>query len=65
MSQDQQGEKKKDEKVQKIIAGGAEIAGAAIGGALGFLAAGPAGAAAGGAGGALAALAKETWAGSC
>ena len=40
--------------IQKLIGAGAEIAGAAIGGALGFLAAGPAGAAAGSAAGALA-----------
>jgi hypothetical protein len=40
--------------LRKLIGAGAEIAGAAIGGALGFLAAGPAGAAAGGAAGAVA-----------
>jgi hypothetical protein len=41
--------------IRRLIDAGAEIAGGAIGGALGFLAAGPAGAAAGGAGGAAAA----------
>jgi len=47
-------------KVRAIIGAGADIAGAAIGGALGFLAAGPAGAAAGGAGGAAAAHALRS-----
>lgn len=41
--------------IRRLIDAGAEIAGGALGGALGFLAAGPAGAAAGGAGGAAAA----------
>lgn len=40
--------------IRKLIGAGAEIAGAAVGGALGFLAAGPEGAAAGGAAGAVA-----------
>ncbi len=40
--------------MQKLLGAGAEIAGTAIGGALGFFAAGPAGAAAGGAAGAVA-----------
>ena len=48
---------KQPDKVNRLIQGGAEIAGGAIGGALGFLAAGPAGAAALGAGGAGAAMA--------
>ena len=42
-------------RLRSLITGGAELAGGAIGGALGFLAAGPAGAAALGAGGSLAA----------
>jgi hypothetical protein len=42
--------------IRKLIDAGAEIAGGAVGGALGFLAAGPAGAAALGAGGAMAAV---------
>jgi hypothetical protein len=58
MSENQEGGKKND-KIRKFISGGAEIAGAAIGGALGFLAAGPVGAAAGGAGGAAAAIALK------
>lgn len=41
------------DKVRNLIEGGAEIAGGAIGGAIGFLAAGPAGAAALGAGGVM------------
>lgn len=44
----------KNGSIRKLLGAGAEIAGAAIGGALGFLAAGPAGAAAGGAAGAVA-----------
>lgn len=40
--------------LQRLLGAGAEIAGAAVGGALGFFAAGPAGAAAGGAAGAVA-----------
>lgn len=43
--------------LRSLITGGAEIAGGAVGGALGFLAAGPAGAAVLGAGGTLAAMA--------
>jgi len=58
MNENQEDEKK-NEKVQKFISGGAEIAGAAVGGALGFLAAGSVGAAAGGAGGAAAAIALK------
>ncbi|MCA3629450.1 MAG: hypothetical protein IOC35_03890 [Methylobacterium sp.] len=46
---------KHSQKLQSLIAAGSDIAGGAIGGALGFLAAGPVGAAAGGAGGAIAA----------
>lgn len=45
--------------IRKLINTGAEIAGAAVGGALGFLAGGPAGAALGGAGGATAAAALK------
>lgn len=44
-----------NEKLRKLIAGGSEIAGGAVGGALGFLAGGPIGAAVLGAGGAVAA----------
>lgn len=54
MSQDKSD---KDGKIKSLISSGAEIAGGAIGGALGFLAGGPIGAAAGGAGGAVAAVA--------
>lgn len=46
---------KDDDKVNAMISAGADIAGAAVGGALGFFAAGPFGAAAGGAGGTMAA----------
>lgn len=56
MSQDKSD---KDGKIQSLISSGAEIAGGAIGGALGFLAGGPIGAAAGGAGGAVAAVALK------
>ena len=49
----------KDGKIKRLITSGAEIAGGALGGALGFLAAGPAGAAACGAGGAAAAIALK------
>ena len=51
------GEPQKHRTLRSLIAGGAEIAGGAVGGALGFFAAGPAGAGVFGAGGALAALA--------
>jgi hypothetical protein len=54
---DSSDDQKKFGRMRKLIAGGAEIAGGAVGGALGFLAAGPAGAAALGAGGAAAAFA--------
>jgi len=47
----------KSEPLRKMIECGAEIAGGAVGGAIGFLFAGPVGAAVGGAGGAVAALA--------
>ena len=50
---------KDQEGLRKIIAGGTEIAGGAVGGALGFLAAGPGGAAVLGAGGVLAANALK------
>lgn len=50
-------EPKSRRTLRALITGGAEIAGGAIGGALGFLAAGPAGAAALGAGGSVAGLA--------
>lgn len=50
---------KKGTTVRSLISGSAEIAGAAIGGALGFLAAGPVGAAALSAGGAAAAMALK------
>lgn len=46
---------KESQGLQSLISAGSDIAGGAIGGALGFLAAGPFGAAAGGAGGAIAA----------
>ena len=49
-------EGKKAESIRKLIDGGAEIAGGAVGGALGFLAGGPVGAAVLGAGGAVAAM---------
>lgn len=45
--------------IRKLISTGAEIAGGAVGGALGFLAGGPTGAALGGAGGAAAAAALK------
>ena len=54
-----QAENPKPDKVKGLLTGGAEIAGAAIGGALGFLAGGPFGAAAGSAGGTAAALALK------
>lgn len=47
------------ERVRRLIENGAEIAGGAVGGALGFLAAGPAGAAVLGAGGVTAAIALK------
>lgn len=50
---------RKTEVIQNLVKGGAEIAGSAVGAALGFLAAGPVGAAALGAGGALAAMALK------
>ncbi len=52
-------EKEKSSGVRRLIDAGAEIAGGAVGGALGFLAGGPVGAALGGAGGAAAALALK------
>ena len=45
----------RNDKLKGMISSGGDIAGAAIGGALGFLASGPVGAAIGGAGGAMAA----------
>jgi len=50
---------RKTEVIQNLVKGGAEIAGSAVGAALGFLAAGPVGAVALGAGGALAAMALK------
>lgn len=50
---------KSHDALQKLIAGGAELAGGAVGGALGFLAGGPMGAAVFGAGGAAAAMALK------
>ncbi len=50
---------KKSDGIRKLISGGAEIAGGAVGGALGFLAGGPIGAAVLGAGGAAAAMALK------
>jgi hypothetical protein len=58
MTQDKLNENMKD-GFKKLINCGAEIAGGAIGGALGFLAGGPAGATALGAGGSLAAMALK------
>jgi hypothetical protein len=55
MTKRQNGEEKKNQALRKLIDVGSEIAGGAAGGALGFLAAGPAGAALLGAGGAAAA----------
>jgi hypothetical protein len=52
-------EEKKNQRIRKLIDTGAEIAGGAVGGALGFLAGGPVGAAALGAGGAAAAKALK------
>lgn len=52
-------DEKKSEGLKKLINCGAEIAGGAIGGALGFLAGGPMGAAVFGAGGSLAAMALK------
>ena len=52
-------ETKNTDHLQKLINSGAEIAGGAIGGALGFLAGGPVGAAVLGAGGAAAAMALK------
>ena len=51
---------KKNDGTQQLINNSAEIAGAAIGGASGFLAAGPTGAAFGGAGGAVVAIALKS-----
>tara|TARA_R110002074_G_C12549784_1_gene666485 strand:+ start:204 stop:1013 length:810 start_codon:yes stop_codon:yes gene_type:complete len=56
-SQSSEEEPKKSRALHSLINRGSEIAGGAVGGALGFLAAGPLGAAALGAGGALAAIA--------
>ena len=52
-------EARKSDALRTVINGGVEIAGGAVGGALGFLAAGPLGAAAFGAGGAAAAIALK------
>ncbi len=54
-----QEDKQNPDKIKRLLSGGAEIAGAAIGGALGFLAGGPAGMAAAGVGGVAAALALK------
>lgn len=54
---DDAAERDKSGKIRRLIDSGAEIAGGAVGGALGFLAGGPIGAAALGAGGAAAAMA--------
>jgi hypothetical protein len=50
------GDEAKTDRIRKLIHGGVEIAGGAVGGALGFLAGGPVGAVALGAGGAAAAM---------
>jgi hypothetical protein len=52
-------EEEKNQRIRNLIDGGAEIAGGAVGGALGFLAGGPVGAAVLGAGGAAAAKALK------
>ena len=52
MPEDKDDDTKKSDGVRKLITGGAEIAGGAVGGALGFLAGGPIGAVVLGAGGA-------------
>ncbi|WP_290704819.1 hypothetical protein [Amphritea sp.] len=52
-------ESNENEKIKGLMSSGAEIAGGALGGALGFLAGGPIGAAAGGAGGAAVAVALK------
>jgi hypothetical protein len=59
MPEDKADDAKKNESIQKLINGGAEIAGGAVGGALGFLAGGPIGAMVLGAGGAAAAMALK------
>jgi hypothetical protein len=57
MSKGRENDTKKNEDIRKLIDGGAEIAGGAVGGALGFFAGGPIGAAALGAAGTAAAKA--------
>lgn len=59
LKKNQSDDLEKIDRVRKLIDGGAEIAGGAVGGALGFLAGGPIGAAALGAGGAAAAMALK------
>lgn len=59
MSENNERGKDKNEGIQKLINCGAEIAGGAVGGALGFLAGGPVGAAVLGAGGSLAVMALK------
>lgn len=55
MSEQRNNETNKSDRIQALISGGTEMAGGAVGGTLGFLAAGPIGAAVLGAGGAAAA----------
>lgn len=59
MSNDKNHNTKQNDSIKKLISNGAEIAGGAVGGALGFLAGGPVGAAFLGAGGAAAAMALK------
>lgn len=59
MSQDSNSNQNKNDGIRRLITAGAEIAGGAVGGALGFLAGGPIGAAVMGAGGAAAAAALK------
>jgi hypothetical protein len=59
MSEENDHGTKKTDRIRKLIDSGAEIAGGAVGGALGFLAGGPIGAAVLGAGGAAAATALK------
>lgn len=55
MTNNQSADNNTPNRFESMVSAGSDIAGAAVGGALGFLAAGPGGAAAGGAGGAAAA----------
>ena len=59
MSEQRDNETNKNDRIQALLSGGAEIAGAAVGGALGFLAGGPISAALLGAGGAAVAKALK------